>query len=269
MWQHLGTAMPPLGQRISLLMVLLCSVSVAAPIGQRQRKRVRSSADAPSESLLSRAVELLHITTPPFVFNAKADPGAKVALIDALWAGTWMADVASRFADSNPALRYLLELQQVDNDDWPTEFRPLAGQSRWEAVISAIFRARTQNNVPIETAAMSISWLYYRVPKPIWSSMMYFGRAVMSRTWAEELCDAAVDRDPGPNYPTAKGISAAVFENLMMNVGYSSYATGGQAGTKIEMTNWATLFLPAAAMPTAYIGMDALLGAGGISFVQT
>jgi hypothetical protein len=130
--------------------------------------------------------------------------------------------------------------------------------------MSAIFRARTQNNVPIETAAMSISWLYYRVPKPIWSSMMYFGRAVMSRTWAEELCDAAVDRDPGPNYPTAEGISAAVFDNLMMNVGYSSFATGGQAGIKIEMTNWATLFLPAAAMPTAYVGMDALLGAGGI-----
>ena len=86
----------------------------------------------------------------------------------------------------------------------------------------------------------------------------------MSRTWAEELCDAAVDRDPGPNYPTAEGISAAVFDNLMMNVGYSSFATGGQAGIKIEMTNWATLFLPAAAMPTAYVGMDALLGAGGI-----
>ena len=111
--------MPPFGQRISLLLILLCSVSVAAqrPIGQRQRKRVRSSsARTHSESVLSRAFEILHITTPPFVFNAKAHPGAKTALIDALWAGAWMADghVASRFADSNPALRYLLELQQVE-----------------------------------------------------------------------------------------------------------------------------------------------------------
>ena len=93
---------------------------------------------------------------------------------------------------------------------------------------------------------------------------MYFGRAVMSRTWTEELCDAAVERDPGPNYPIAEGISAAVFDNLMMNVGYSSFGTSGQAGRKIEMTNWATLFLPAAAMPAGFIGMDALLGTGGI-----
>jgi hypothetical protein len=110
--------MPPFGQRIALLLILLCSVSVVAaqrPIGQRQRKRVRSSsAGTHAESVLSRAFELLHITTPPFVFNAKAHPGAKTALIDALWAGAWMADVASRFADSNPALRYLLELQQVE-----------------------------------------------------------------------------------------------------------------------------------------------------------
>ena len=244
-------------------MLLLSSIS-AVKIGQRQRKRVRSSADSPSESLLSRAFELLHITTPPFVFNTKTDPGAQVALIDALWAGTWMAGVASRFTDANPALRYLLELQQVDDDDGPTTFRPLVGQSRWEAVLSALFRARTQNNVPIETAAMSISWLYYRVPKPIWSSMMYFGRAVMGRSWTEEICDAAVDRDPGPSYPTAESISAAVFDNFMMNVGYSSYASGGQAGRKIQMTNWASLFLPAAAMPPTYMGIDALLGAGGI-----
>ena len=257
--------MPPFGRCTSLLLVLLCSVSVVVgPIGQRQPKRFRGSASAPSESLLSRAAELLHIITPPFVFNARTDQGAKVALIDALWAGSWMTEVASRFADANPALRYLLELQEVDDDEAPTAFRTLAGQSRWEAVMSALFRARSQNNVPIETAAMSISWLYYRVPKPIWSSMMYFGRAVMSRTWTEELCDAAVERDPGPNYPIAEGISAAVFDNLMMNVGYSSFGTSGQAGRKIEMTNWATLFLPAAAMPAGFIGMDALLGTGGI-----
>ena len=257
--------MSPFGlHHTTKLLMLMCCVGDAAPIGQRQPKRVRSSAGSSSESLLARAAELLHITTPPFVFNARADPGAKLALIDALWTGTWMAGVASRFADSNPAMRYLLELQQVDEDSGPTVFRPLVGQSRWEAVLAAIFRARTQHNVPIETAAMSISWLYYRVPKPIWSSMMYFGRAVMSRSWTEELCDAAVERDPGPNYPTAEGISAAVFDNLMMNVGYKSYATGGQAGVKIEMTNWATVFLPRAAMPTAYAGIDALLGAGGI-----
>eukprot|EP00964_Phaeocystis_antarctica_P165006 scaffold144214_cov332-Phaeocystis_antarctica.AAC.1 len=73
-----------------------------------------------------------------------------------------------------------------------------------------------------------------------------------------------MERDPGPAYKTATGISAAVFDNLMMNVGYKSYATGGEAGRKIEMTNWASLFMPASAMPNGFTGIDALLGAGGI-----
>ena len=30
------------------------------------------------------------------------------------------------------------------------------------------------------------------------------------------------------------------------------------------MTNWATVFLPASAMPADFAGMDAVLGAGGI-----
>ena len=39
---------------------------------------------------------------------------------------------------------------------------------------------------------------------------------------------------------------------------------GGTAGRKIEMTNWATVFLPAVAMPPGFAGIDAVLGAGGI-----
>jgi hypothetical protein len=248
-----------------LLVVLACGGSRAVNIGQRQPKRDRpNAAGASYEHLLSRAAEFLQITTPPFVFNAKTDPGGRLALIDALWAGTWVKEIANRFTHANPALRYLLELQEVDGDEGSTVLRALAGQSRWEAVMSALFRARSRNNVPIETAAMSIAWLYYRVPKPVWGAMTYFGRAVMSRTWAETLCDLAMERDPGPAYPTAVGISAAVFDNLMMKVGYSSYATGGEAGRKIEMTNWATLFMPASAMPNGFTGIDALLGAGGI-----
>ena len=258
--------MLPFGSRLCLqMLVLLCSRSHATNIG-RPAKRTRTQGSASSaEYVLARAAEFLRISTPPFVYNAKTNEGdARAALADALWAGDWMARIANRFTASNPALQHLLEQQEVDDDDGPTAFRTLQGQSRWEAVLAALFRARSQNNVPIETAAMSITWLYYRVPKPVWSAMMYFGRSVMCRTWTEELCDLAVDRDPGPTYPIAEGITAAVFDNLMMNVGYSSYAAGGVAGTKIEMTNWATLFLPACAMPNGFTGIDALLGAGGI-----
>ena len=188
----------------------------------------------------------------------------RMSLIDELWRGTWAPAVARRFSDANPALHGLLEQQVADEADTAPRFGALQGQSRWESVMSALFRARSQKLVPIETAAMSVMWLYYRVPKPVWQAMSYFGRSVMSRSWAEKLCDDAVERDPGPSYPVAEGITAAVFDNLMINVAYSSYATSNSNGRKIEMTNWATVFLPAATMPPGFTGMAALLGSGGI-----
>ena len=57
------------------------------------------------------------------VFNAREDPAAKMRLVDALWAGDWVAGIADRFTNANPSLRYLLEQQLVDDDEGPTTFR--------------------------------------------------------------------------------------------------------------------------------------------------
>ena len=244
----------------ALLVVLVCPAEATLA---RAPKRHRAGFLASAGDVLAKAAELLHISTPRFVFHSD-EPGSRMQLIDALWTGTWGETVAGRFTDSNPALTQLLELQMVDDSESSTRFRAIQGQSRWEAVMSALFRARSQKYVPIETAAMSIMWLYYRVPMPVWQVVSHFGRSVMCRTWTESLCDDAIERDPGPSYPVAEGITAAVFDNLQMNVGYSSYATSTSDGRKIEMTNWATVFLPAATMPPTFTGMADLLGAGGI-----
>ena len=238
-------------RRAALVVVLLCA---SAEAGWNHVKRHKSSSGSSAGDMLANLAELLHIRTPPFVYNSDRD-GSRQEMIDALWAGTWTETVADRFSTANPALQQLLEQQMVDDADDPSRFRALQGQSRWEAVLSALFRARSQKWVPIETAAMSVMWLYYRVPKPVWQAVSYFGRSVMSRAWVESLCDDAIERDPGPSYPVAEGLTAAVFDNLMMNVGYSGFATSDSDGRKIEMTNWATVFLPAAAMPPTFTGI--------------
>ena len=241
---------------------LLFCQAVYAPLSRPPKRHCGVSLPSASD-MLATVTELLHINTPPFVFHSDSLE-ARQQLIDALWAGSWTETVRSRFSDANPALRQLLEQQMADGAETAPRFEALQGQSRWEAVMSALFRARSQKLVPIETAAMAVMWLYYRVPKPAWQAVSYFGRSVMSRVWAEELCDDAVERDPGPAYPVAEGITAAVFDNLMIKVGYGGYATSNSDGRKIEMTNWATVFLPAATMPPGFTGMAALLGAGGI-----
>ena len=250
---------------LRLLLCLLVPGANAVPLGRPVKRRnswyvpVLSGA----ERLLVRAAEALHLRTPAFTFHMY-DDGAKEKLVDLLWSSDWCTGIESRFSDANPALRFLLEQQIVDDDQETTRFRGLHGQSRWEAVIAALFRARSQRYVPVETAALSVMWLYYKVPQPIWRAACYFGRFIMSSTWAEELCDLAMQRDPGPTYPVVEGLTAAVFDNLNIQVGYSSFATDGEAGHRLEMTNWASVFLPAAAMPNGFAGIDAILGAGGI-----
>ena len=251
--------------RLLALLCVLLPAANAAPLGRQPKRRntwYEPVLSAP-ERLLSRAAEALHLQAPPFTFHMFED-GSRERLVDVLWSNEWIAGVANRFSDANPALRFLFEQQLVDDQTETTRFRELHGQSRWEAVMSALFRARSQRLVPVEIAAMSVMWLYYKVPQPIWRATCYFGRSIMSSVWAEELCDLAMQRDPGPTYKIVEGLTAAVFDNLSMQVEYSSFATGGAAGHRIEMTNWASVFLPAAAMPSGFGGIDAILGAGGI-----
>ena len=82
-------------------------------------------------------------------------------------------------------LAQLFESQVLDGATTAQRFVPLAnGQSRWEMVLMALFRARSQKVIPLECAALSIVWLYYRVLPVVWDGIGHFTRAVMSKTWA-------------------------------------------------------------------------------------
>ena len=250
--------------KLGVLLVVTGNAS-AMPLGRpakRQNNWYTPVADAATQ-VLSHAAELLHISTPAHIYHSDT-PAAKDALIDALWGSAWIEGITDRFSVANPALTFLFEKQRVDEAEDPTRFLSLQGRSRWEAAIAELFRARSQKWIPIETAATSIMWLYYRVPQPAWDTVRYFTRSVMCSTWTEDLCDLAVKRDPGAPYPVVQGITSAVFDNLMMKVAYSSFAANGESGTKIEMTNWASVLLPASTMPSTFQGIDAILGAGGI-----
>ena len=251
--------------RLRLLLVLLVSLSaVEGGVGSRRAKRRNTWYEASVDTfskILTRARETLELNTPVHVYHMDRRE-ERTALIDALWSDALLS-VGSRFTDSNPQLNFLLEGQLLDGSNEPTRFHQLKEQSRFEAVMSALFRARSQKVVPLETAALSVMWLYHRVPHAVWDGIGYFTRAVMSHTWTATLCDEAVERDPGPGYTIVEGISAAVFDNLAIRVDYGSYATANRAGRKIEMTNWASLFLPASAMPASF-NIDHILGAGGI-----
>ena len=117
--------------RCAIFTLLLLGDGEATGVRHQKRKNTwyvpRATA---AEQVLSRAAELLHISTPPLVFHSQ-DDGAKANLIDALWGQTWTETIASRFSDANPAFRFLMEQQTLDAAEEPSRFRELQGQSRW------------------------------------------------------------------------------------------------------------------------------------------
>ena len=250
------------------LLLLLASVhhATAGPgVNSRRKKRTntwaQSAADVATRTMTA-AAEMLQLSTPPFVYHMDK-PEHRAGLITALWSDDLLG-LSGRFSADNSVLAQLFADQLMDDAD-QTRFRQLDNGPRFENVIRSIFRSRSSRIVPLETAALSIQWLYYKVPRPVWSAMTYYSRMVMSRSWVETLCDDAVLCDPGPQYPVVRGITAAVFDNLRMCVGYGSYATSQSSGYAIDMTNWATVFMPASAAPNSDgIDMDAMLGQGGI-----
>jgi hypothetical protein len=134
-------------------------------------------------------------------------------------------------------------------------------------VLTVLLREKSQKLVPLFVAAMSVRCLHYRVPRHCWDTLTFFTRALMSHAWTEQLCEAAVARDPilqaGRPYPTIDGVSAAVFDNFTITANYGSYATADSSGTRMDMTNWASALLPATAAPAGFSLRTMLSGGSG------
>jgi hypothetical protein len=250
-----------------LLLALSAPPLVAAPrqskafgLGRLAKRSVAVTMDA-AGVVLKHASQLLSLHSPPWVYDM-GKTGERERLISDLWAGN-LVSAAGQFTEANPGLSSFFHQQLLDGND-PGRMDELKAQPRFESVIASVFKARSKNLVTIEAAAMSIQLLHYRVPALVWQTLSAFSRNVMGETWAETLCEDALQHDPGAPYAVAKGITASCFDNFMIKAGYKSLATMDSSGHKVEMTNWATALLPAVAMPHNWNGIDALLGPGGI-----
>ena len=238
-------------------------------------KRHRSEAGSTTSSVratvgnLAQTFDrLLHLCQPRFVYHADNHED-RIALIDQLWSGDYLHAIG-RFSHSNDHLVDFFEQQLVETADQPiaaTFRRPGALQSRWpryESVLSGLFRVRSNRIITLETAAISVRFLHYRTPAPVWDAVAYFSPLVMSRAWTERLCENALLRDPGCPYDeTASGLTAACFDNFTIKVGYGSYATVDKKGERFDMTNWCSASIPANAVPSN-LDLRSMVASGGI-----
>ena len=177
----------------------------------------------------------------------------------------------ARSAPQTSTNQHLVELfgeqalsdENLDAPETQVHYNLLSSWPRFEGVLTLLFRARSTHLVPLMVAALSIRALHYQTPRRLWDAISRFCRVLMVRSWTERFCDEAIQQDPGAPYETAGGISGAVFDNFTIKVGYGSYATIDSSGEKFDMTNWASVLLPAQSVPAGF-SIDAMLGAGGI-----
>ena len=242
-----------------LLATLLayCKFHLTSAVGSASSKR---RCQSPTD-MLANAAKVLNLYTPEGVYHMDSKDQYDDLIRD-LWAGDF-TKWTGRFSRANPIQVELFENMQVD------EMTPRIGKKqtawpRFEGVLSCLFRARSQKIVPLETAALSVSFKHYHVAHVLWDTMSYFTKAVMSRKWTEDLCEDAIKRNPNPVYETLAGMTGAVFDNFELKVGYGSYATSDSSAFRMEMTNWATVFFPAKAAAATPLSIPNLVGSGGI-----
>ena len=160
-----------------------------------------------SGEMLAAAAEMLKLHTPSHVYSMNSIE-SKLALVDFLWTGDYRSE-AGRFSAANPSLIGLFQEQSVDESiARPDNLMRSLGSAfpRFENVLQHLFRSRSMRSVPFETAALSIEFLHYTVPRVAWDAVAQLSRAVMCRSWTEELCELAMTRDPGPQYLVAMGV---------------------------------------------------------------
>lgn len=246
------------------------------PLSRPAKRRAGSTATSQPlrVRILLAAAELLHIRKPAFVYDMRHTE-ERAELIKTLWTGDYTNAIGSAASD-NEHLDLLLQEQTLDDfgfdaTDGEVEApsfqrapRALKGAlPRFEGVLTLLFRARSIFLVPLFVAALSVRALHYRTPRRLWDALVHFSRVLMSRSWTEGLCEEALASDPGAPYATAAGMSGAVFDNFTIKVGYGSYSTIDSSGTRFDMTNWASVLIPADAVPAGF-DIDAVLAAGGI-----
>ena len=214
-------------------------------------------------TLVQKSAFALSLIKPPFVYHMD-DMMQRLELIDLLWKGEYH-EAIGRFTSLNPNVISFFEQQHL-HDDAPSRLHELSGEMpRFESVLTQLFRSRSQKLVPIETAALSIRLLHFQCPRSIWTAISFFGGGlVMSRKWTETLIDDALMRDPGCPYPVAGGITGAIFDNFRLACGHGSFSTMDSTGFSLDMTNWATVFIPAIAIPGGSVDIKGILGAGGM-----
>ena len=139
---------------------------------------------------------------------------------------------------------------QLRNESTETEHLQQARARHVDGMLLDICRAQNKDVIPVLTAAMSVMGEFNHVAREYHDVLALYHRgAALSEKWVRDFLVEARAWRPPPSEPFIDGVAVAVFDNLSMNLDYSSYSSQGETGYKLEMTNWLSTRVPRSLAP--------------------
>ena len=114
-----------------------------------------------------------------------------------------------------------------------------------DGLLLNICRAQSQKKMPLLTVGLSIMGDANHLTRELHDLLtLHFKGALASEKWTKDLMKIARNHRPPPSDPVLEGVVVATFDNLSMQVDYSSYVREGEGGHRLDMTNWFSTTIP-------------------------
>ena len=165
------------------------------------------------------------------------DPEERLRLEHDIWVKDY-ADSMHALREANAELVTILD-SCILNQSKVTELLIVNKKRLVDGVLLNLCRAQSQKKMPLITAALSVLNEANHIPREFHDVMTtYFKGSLASETWTSDFLRSARDRRPPPSDDPLQGVAVVTFDNLSMQVDYSSYVREGEGGHRLDMTNW-------------------------------
>jgi hypothetical protein len=182
------------------------------------------------------------------VYNMRVK-GDKERLARDLWTADFEASMAG-LREANPELLAVLRAQ-ISNKSDATAYGLLADERHLDGVLLDLCRAQNAFAVPLIAAATSLLGEVNKTAREVHdASAMFHMGTTMSEKWTGDFCSLAMSMRPPPPYEIIPDVVVCVFDNLSMQIDYKSYASDGEVGRRLDMTNWFSCRIPRSLAPT-------------------
>ena len=175
--------------------------------------------------------------------------GDKARLAADLWTGDFGKSMAG-VREANQEFVSVLRAQ-ITNSTRPTAQGLLADERHIDGILLDVVRSQNCFCVPLVAAATSLLGEVNKTAREVHdASAVFHMGTTMSEKWTEDFCCLSMRHRPPPDYETLPGVVVCCFDNLSMQIDYKSYASEGEVGRRLDMTNWFSCPLPRSLAPT-------------------